>query len=107
MLRQAEVLHGREVVAALKPDTASLNAQTRLCSPRPRGRGRIEARPPSPSWPLVGRVLHGREVVAALKPAALLRVDREVDRSPRPRGRGRIEALRARRDARQPVAFST
>src|SRR2546423_559003 len=60
-------LHGQEAVAALKPQSAHHISASAFSSPRPRGRGRIEA-------------LAARQ---SLPPSWW---------SPRPRGRGRIEA---------------
>ena len=110
------VLHGLRVVAALKlrlplrrprcegsPRPSGRgrieatvmvgSASTPKGSPRPSGRGRIEALPHRSFYLVIRRVLHGLRVVAALKPR--LKSGAETAPcmgSPRPSGRGRIEA---------------
>src|SRR6266536_1937940 len=77
-----------------------------MAFPRPRGRGPIEATPPSfrlsPSY-------HGfldREVEAQLKPGSRRAARRHAAWFPRPRGRGPIEACRDPRPVRtEPAGF--
>ena len=109
-------LHGRKAVAELKPAVPSVAVQAPASSPRPKGRGRIEARStpfthhpthmsPRPKGrgrieavcsakgkPVVVR-LHGRKAVAELKPDYAGIIASARGTSPRPKGRGRIEAV--------------
>ena len=74
------------------PKTAAASESTARRSPRPSGRGRIEARRPRSSCDFLRPVLHGLRVVAALKRGWDVGVRHRHSSSPRPSGRGRIEA---------------
>ncbi len=108
--------HGRKDVAALKLSLGGVGDQQLRVFPRPKGRGRIEARrrllsDPSfsrfprpkgrgrieahlrlPGQGGLGGDFHGRKDVAALKPEPAVVVPLLVGEFPRPKGRGRIEA---------------
>src|SRR5262249_35844374 len=89
----AVVLHGLLAVAALKRPPSMPGCHQSGCSPRPAGRGRIEAFSVSlPNPKEFADVLHGLLAVAALKPAYQSPASSACWRSPRPAGRGRIEA---------------
>src|SRR5262249_14251450 len=126
------VLHGRKAVAALKPIGLNLRCiEAWHGSPRPKGRGRIEA---TPSWiapnaangsprpkgrgrieaphhsgncPHLLHVLHGRKAVAALKHHSHSSRPSKLPRSPRPKGRGRIEAIISISNGSPFLLFST
>src|ERR1700739_4937931 len=129
--RSRNVLYGLMAVAALKRRGGIPGVTVGFGSPRPHGRGRIEARPSTSNSNGSRMVLHGLMAVAALKPchksqgsewpvvlhglmavAALKRIQRvllqrEQSCSPRPHGRGRIEASEGRRASRCRCPFST
>src|SRR5260370_683101 len=67
--------------------------QVNFASPRPRGRGPIEAPVKYFSTPFLSTALHAREGVAPLKPKFSCWYHTSVFDSPRPRGRGPIEAV--------------
>jgi len=61
--------------------------------PRPRGRGLIEASPPSPAPPTSGCYFRDRVVAASLKQRSARPAEQGRAAFPRPRGRGLIEAF--------------